>query len=279
MSGITGNATIVPFGQRHAPRTFSDLVFSDTLVRQRLAIYASGQLHNSIILHGPFGSAKTTTALTIVADRRARAGVVGPYMAHLHAANLNNSLSSVVSNVNFMECLEQDANPYVVIDEVDQLNRTAQFQLRSLLDAHPWLRVILTTNEIAKVDGGVQSRCDVIQVLPPTAIDWTPRAQSILAAEGVHLAAPDVAKFLNDISDVRRVMRVLEAVVVQHGLASVGAAAMAPPATTGPHLKVLTGNVQIVGTTSTSSNVPQLTVLPQTAPAKPTPKASRKKSP
>ncbi len=260
MSSTTGNPNNVTFAQRHAPKSFSDLVFEDVIARQRLALYDGNHLHNSVLLHGPYGTAKTTTALTIINHRRRLTGCHGPYMHQYSGGGLAGSLKLVLNSLSMMLSLDPDPRPYVLIDEVDKLTKSAQLEMRDLLSNMPDLRVMLTTNEIAEVDGGVQSRCDCIQLLPPTTDDWAPRAQAWLANEGVNLSVHGVRQLINGVPDIRRIQRTLEAFVVQSRLAS---------GQTAPTLSVVPGNALVSDSGSAASRAPHFTLVPAQPPLKP----------
>lgn len=269
MSSTTGNTNNVTFAQRHAPKSFGDLVFEDVLAQQRLALYAANHLHNSVLLHGPYGTAKTTTALTIISDRRRLTGCHGHYLHQYSGGDLAGSLKPVLNSLSMMLSLDPDPHPYVLIDEADKLTKSGQLEMRQLLSTMPYLRVILTTNEIAKVDGGVQSRCDCIQLLPPTTDDWAPSAQAWLANEGVSLPVRAVQQLINGATDIRRILRTLEAFVVQSRLATGQAAPLATSPFAAPALSVLQGNGLVAGSGLNGGNGPNLTVLAQQKPGGP----------
>lgn len=265
MSGITSNITSAPFAQRHAPITFADLVFADPHVEQRLSLYAQGHLHNSLILHGPFGTAKSVTAQIIVNERRARAGATGPYIHVYSGAALDSRFQMLVNSVSLMLSTEPDPRPYVVIDEADQLSRPNQLQLRHLLSTMADLRVIMTTNSISAVDGGVQSRCDCLQILPATPGDWLRRAEIILAREGVTVPRNSLTRLLGTTNDVRAMLRNIEALVLQSRMSG---SQLGQPISAAP-LTVVPGNAQVTGAATSSFSLSGLTVLP-TLPGSPT---------
>lgn len=267
---MSNNTPNQPFARRHAPTTFHDLVFADPAVRQRLALYAGNHLHGSVILHGPYGTAKSATALAIVHDRRALHGDTGPYVHHYLGAALGSSLGAVLGSLNLMLMGDNDPRPYIVIDEADQLSRTQQHALRHLLDTTPDLRLMMTTNAISAIDGGLQSRCECVPMLPPQPADWLPRARNILAAEGIVLPNAALLQLLAVTTDARSVMRELEALVVQHAMGAnvaVGPQAASPPS---PRLSVLPGSAGASSALGTIS-APHFTLLPAQSPHKPRP--------
>jgi replication-associated recombination protein RarA len=258
----------LPFTLRHAPTTFSDLVFTDPLVQQRLALYAGNQLHGSVILHGPYGTAKSVTALTVVRDRRAASGDDGPYVHHYLGAALASGLETILGSLNLMLTGENDLRPYVVIDEVDQLSRSKQQELRHMLDTVPSLRLLMTTNAISAIDGGLQSRCDCVPMLPPQPADWLQRARSILAAEGIALPDAALVQLLAVTTDARSVMRELEALVVQHALEANAAPSPQVALPRSPRLSVLPGGTQSSSSQHTASAT-HFALLPTQPPRKP----------
>jgi len=262
MSGTNSNAAT--FAARHAPKSFGDLVFKNANVQQRLTLYATHNLHDSLVLYGPYGTAKSTAALTIIAERRALAGCIGRYLHHYQGGQLGNSLTSVLNSISMMLALEPDPCPYVLIDEADQLGKQAQLELRHMLSTMPYLRVIMTTNHISKVDGGVQSRCDCIELLPPDSADWAPRAQAILANEGVVLPLPNVQSLIAGMTDVRRILRTLEMLVVKHGMQgaqALNATAAAPPINPAT-LTLVPGNVLVQTGSNIGAPPPNISVFP-----------------
>ena len=283
MSGHTGNAIALSFNERHAPKGFNDLVFADSRVQQRLALYAGNLLHRSIVLHGPYGTAKSVTAMTIVHERRQQYGLLGPYVHRYSGAWLGMNFGALLGSVNLMLVSEPAPFPYVIIDEADQLPKARQQELRDLLSTVPSLRVILTTNSIAAIDGGVRSRCECISMLPATPLDWLPRAQAILADEGVSLPNQVLLQLLVTTSDVRDLLGELEALVVQHRIARPPGPTTqpaVPPTTqapvsmsiTMPTLTVVPGNALVTSGSWTGGSAPALTILsPVTGSGKTTP--------
>jgi replication-associated recombination protein RarA len=260
----------LPFTRRHAPTNFDHLVFADPPVRQRLELYASNLLHGSIILHGPYGTAKSVTALTVVRDRRVISGDTGPYVHHYLGAALNNGLGQVLGSLNLMLAVENDPRPYVVIDELDQLSRAQQQTLRHMLDTTPDLRLLMTTNAISAIDGGLQSRCECIPMLPPQPSDWLPRARDMLAVEGVALPNAALLQLLAVTTDARSVMRELEALVVQHAMgANVAVSPQAAPRPS-PKMSVLPGSA-LASSLQHTTSAPHFTLLPGQPPLKPSP--------
>jgi replication-associated recombination protein RarA len=148
----------------YQPETFSDLVFDDLNVEQILRGYAVGFKRKNLLLWGQPGSGKSLIAQVIAKD-----------------ASLANSPSfsfsdGIVINGDDWTAKCGDkivsywgwGNPYVVIDEVDEL-KEEQRELTSIIDRYKRLgSFILTTNvNPAYLLSRLVDRCDVIEIKRP----------------------------------------------------------------------------------------------------------------
>ena len=57
------------FEEKYAPTQFSDLIFEEQSVAERLAEYAANLRHRHLLLVGDYGVAKSTTAMMIAKER------------------------------------------------------------------------------------------------------------------------------------------------------------------------------------------------------------------
>ena len=215
MSGTPDNAAALPFDMRHAPLTFADLVFVNPLVQQALADYAQRQKHRCLILHGPYGCAKSTTAEVIIRDRQKLIGADLLPIARFVGAELNGHMTKIDNAFNYALTLGGETEPYVIIDEGDQMRAADQYTMRHNISTVAYYRVIITTNDLGKIDGGLRSRCEMLPLLAPQANDWLPVAQRILAIEGVQVGLPRLTAMLRQVQDFRDLLRMLEDFVMR----------------------------------------------------------------
>lgn len=175
------------FCRKHEPKTFADIAFADDYVGQQLEQYALRRNFDNILLYGPYGSAKTTIARMIVAERRRKLGS-DDVLIHSYEAKRLESLRPIEGDIDFQLSFPTppEPEPYVIIEEVDMLPVGLQKELRTHINTFPAGKLIMTTNERHKVDSGLLSRCDVHQVLVPPPQRYLQRALSICAAEQVH---------------------------------------------------------------------------------------------
>lgn len=183
------------FLTRHSPRQIADLVFRDATVGSIITDYAQGLRDKHLLLYGPAGSGKSIAAQIILSTQvcelagTAVARPINPRdYAHEDFEPLLHDWS--VQRTNGV------ARGYTVIDEVDFFSDRMLQKLRAFIDGTELGTIIVTTNNLHKLDEPFKDRFRKLLVERPTAADWTARAQAILAAEGVTLTAQQVSILL-----------------------------------------------------------------------------------
>ena len=171
--------------QNFQPNQFSDLVFEEECIKQRLFAYASGKRDGHIILYGDYGTGKSTAA-KIIAETRCddeTAGFVDVIHARDASIERERYLLRISNGFNIQQMMGINT-PYAVIDEADQLSEINQHHLRAFMDNAIGC-VILTTNHIHALDKGIRDRSDEVEIksLTPNAV--FERANNILKAQGI----------------------------------------------------------------------------------------------
>ena len=205
-----------PFAELHCVKQWSQLVFESAQVQRTLTYYAECKVYRHLLLYGPYGSAKSTIARLLVQERDNLIGVPNGFKVCYVGRDLNSKMAALENAFSMLHTTHNfNLRPYVIIDEVDQLTPVNQEVLRGLMDTLPFGKMILTTNSLNKIDGGVADRCDKLQINQPNAAQWLPRAKAILAAEGIQV--PDIALLavLENTGSARDVMVALEDLVTQ----------------------------------------------------------------
>lgn len=210
--------TQLAFEQAHEPQRFQDLVFAEPLVREQLQGYANRSCWNHLLLHGSYGVGKSIAARVIVQERlgTTESGVVLPVALHEMDHRVPQWSEWMQWPLFAQRAAQTQVPAYVIIDEIDHLSTARQRQLRAAMDEmRDRVRLILTTNNVDQIDGGVRDRCDVFDMLKPQAQHWLPRAQAILQAEQVHRADSAVLNVLAACGSVRDIMRALWNLIVE----------------------------------------------------------------
>ena len=177
---------------KHEPQVWSDLVFENPHVERTLRRYAFGQKYGNIILHGPKGSGKSVTARMIAASSYGKKLADAELDILDFKDDIDTRLAAWAEGQRWGYYMTQNNTQrvYAICNEVDLYSNKQQATLRALLD-DPYImkfgRFILTTNHQNKVDQPLVDRCSSCQVLVPTPDQFAPRAQKILADEGIGL--------------------------------------------------------------------------------------------
>jgi replication-associated recombination protein RarA len=197
--------------RKYHPKTFDDLVIEDPDTRQRIAEYAMGIRNENLILHGPRGTGKTTTAEMIA---RARFDNPDLVRAYIGTDFTTDTFDTILNDWQWQQINGVD-NPTVIIDEIDQIKPIDQHRMRSFVERHPWGSIIGTTNNPHKIDRPLVDRFDQVE-LPVISTDaWAKRASDIFAAEGVeHTPAFARAIVATSNGSIRDTLRAIEDYVI-----------------------------------------------------------------
>ena len=209
------------FEDKYEPHTVAELVFADKTAQATCQRYATSKPYKPLMLWGPPGTAKTTTARVIVRERYRVAGYDGA-IEEFNAAELSPDDFEKLSNIgSFLRFTTGD--PIVLINELDEFERDVQAKFRSWMDAHKWINLVVTTNEQPGVQGvrqklmpALQSRFERVELAPPSLQDCVPRARAILQQEGFGVSTQDVQLLLSTFTgDIRDMLPLLEEAVEQ----------------------------------------------------------------
>lgn len=203
------------FEKKYAPRMFNDLIFPDSNTRQRLWEFGKNLRHSSLIFHGPYGTAKTTTARVLNEMREAglQAGGVDFY----RASDITASTFVKMNNTHAIKRLAGVQVPVTIIDEIDQVDQKLQYKLRWELDMNSDQGCfIFTTNKLHAVDKGLVDRCDEVNLPALNTAQWRARAMWVLQQEGVTISEEKLDALIATCNgSIRDLMRSLEDVVLR----------------------------------------------------------------
>ena len=173
---------------KYRPSTIDEFVFATPKLEAQIRRYADGKSLLPLVLYGNYGTGKSLLAELIPKAIDGEEVIV----SRVNAEELNNAKDV---REKFFRSAQYDKlfstngqkNNYTVIEEVN-FDPKAKGALRVCLDGMAERELfIFTTNEVEKIDKGLLSRSQVVEVLPAPPDRFFPRAQHILRSEGVDL--------------------------------------------------------------------------------------------
>ena len=166
-----------------APQTVDDLVIENPNTRARIEDYASGLRTGHMLMHGPKGTGKSSTAEVIVKSRvdPEQYAMAKPYEG---SKMTSSDLDLVIQDWNWQR-IGCDF-PVTVINEVDLLSPAALERLKSLMDEKSHLgQIIATTNHMHKLSAPLRDRFDIIEMPAISPEAFQSPIRQMLQAHGV----------------------------------------------------------------------------------------------
>lgn len=209
-TNTTQRETQQPWTEKYRPTGFSDIVL-DPLNRQLFANIIRHRIFPNLILYGPGGTGKTTTAMalihswyntstTINGEPSTESTNISKSLNHLPVIVLNASDDRGIDVIrNQIQQFAQSKNmfdsgyKFVILDEVDAMTKTAQNALKIILQTSmPNVRFCLICNYISRIDDSLRNEFISVrfQQLPPTDIFRFIR--KIADSEGVKITDTEI---------------------------------------------------------------------------------------
>ena len=201
------------FRIKHHPRSLNDLVFFDPDQEEIIREYALGGRTRPLLIYGPKGSGKTSAGEIIVASRMP--GLDQQRMTTRISARSDNERKSWQ---NIRELLTRMPYPrgFLQIDDIEDYREGLLNQLDDVLEDDSCGTLILTTEDLTSLGGWVLSRCELVQLLLPTAEQYLDRSLSILKSEGLSETKESVEKLLYGFhGNWYELLRLLESHVIE----------------------------------------------------------------
>ena len=159
----------------------------------------------NLIFYGPAGTGKTTLAKLIVKNLDCE---------HLYInASDERGIETIRDKVSgFASSASFKPLKVVILDEADFLTIQAQASLRNVIETFSrTTRFILTCNYVERIIDPLQSRCQVLKVIPPTKADVAKHLFTILSKENIQHNTEDLKIIVNQFyPDLRKCLNTIQ---------------------------------------------------------------------
>ena len=190
--------------EKYRPDVLENYIGNEHLKGIMAKYIAENDIQN-LIFYGPAGTGKTTLAKLITKN------IDCDYL-YINASDergietIRDKVSGFASTMSFKPL------KVVILDEADFLTIQAQASLRNVIETFSKsTRFILTCNFVERIIDPLQSRCQVIKIIPPSKADIARHLSKVLSQEGVTYSVEELAVLVNQhYPDVRKMLNVIQ---------------------------------------------------------------------
>lgn len=174
-------------------------------IKKVIAQYLTQNDIQNLIFYGPAGTGKTTLAKIIINNLDCD---------HLYInASDERGIETIREKVTgFASVASFKPLKVVILDEADFLTIQAQASLRNIIETFSrTTRFIMTCNFVERIIDPLQSRCQVLKIVPPTKSDVAKHLVGILDAEKIDYTLDDLKVIVNQYyPDLRKCINTLQ---------------------------------------------------------------------
>jgi DNA polymerase III delta prime subunit len=175
--------------RKYSPACIGDLIFPNAQVKSVITAYASGEVTRPLILCGRNGTGKSLIAKLLP---RAIEGIDKVLTTYIKPYELNSDkeVDKLISRNKMFDThfsTNGQRYSYYIIEEMNS-RIGGHNSFRIAIDNYVGIDLtIITTNEIAQIDKGIRSRCEILEVPACTPAVFFPHAKRIMEKEGIEI--------------------------------------------------------------------------------------------
>jgi replication factor C small subunit len=198
--------------EKYRPTTLEGYVGNEN-IKRTIAQYLDQNDIQNLIFYGPAGTGKTTLAKLIALQLQCD-------FTYINASD-ERGIETIREKVaGFAASASFKPLKVVILDEADFLTIQAQASLRNVIETFSRsTRFILTCNYVERIIDPLQSRCQVLKIIPPSKGDVAQHLAGIMEQEGVSFQRDDLKTIVNQFyPDLRKCLNTIQLSIVNDGL-------------------------------------------------------------
>jgi len=204
MASMSSNKEHSLLVEKHRPDTLEGYVGNEN-IKNTISNYLEQNDIQNLIFNGPAGTGKTTLAKIIVKNLNC---------THLYInASDERGIDTIREKVSsFASAASFSPLKVVILDEADFLTIQAQASLRNVIETYSrTTRFIMTCNFVERIIDPLQSRCQVLKVVPPNKTDVAVHLAGIMEQEGISFEREDLKTIVNQYyPDLRKCLNTIQ---------------------------------------------------------------------
>ena len=174
-------------------------------IKRTISQYLDQNDIQNLIFYGPAGTGKTTLAKLIVKNLDC---------SHLYInASDERGIDTIRDKVSsFASAASFSPLKVVILDEADFLTIQAQASLRNVIETYSrTTRFIMTCNFVERIIDPLQSRCQVLKIIPPSKKEVAVHLAKIMAHEAISYDVEDIKVIVNQYyPDLRKCINTIQ---------------------------------------------------------------------
>ena len=190
--------------ERYRPTTLENYVGNEH-IKKSISKYLEQNDIQNLIFYGPAGTGKTTLAKLCIQNLDCD---------HLYInASDERGIETIRDKVqSFASVASFKPLKVVILDEADFLTIQAQASLRNIIETlSRTTRFIMTCNFVERIIDPLQSRCQVLKIVPPTKKDVAKHLANILDKESISFEINDLVPLVNQYyPDLRKCINTIQ---------------------------------------------------------------------